>query len=346
MNRIANLLAPAALALALAGCTNASSDESPADAVVSVRVTPVVRANLALPVTGTGTLTPKDAAELSFKLAGVVARVNVEEGDRVRAGQPLASLQLGDIDPAVARARATADKAERDQQRVARLYADSVATLSQLQDATTAWDAARAEYEAARFNRGHAEIVAPADGVVLRRLAEPGELVDAGRSVLEFAGRARGQIVRLGLADRDFVRVEEGDSASVWFDAYPGRTFAGVITERGASADPVTGTYRVELSLPDARTLASGLVGRVEIRPRATSPVALVPVESLLEADGDHAWVYTLSPDGRHAVRRAVELAFLAGGRAAIRSGLEGVGAVISEGNARLDGGDRVEVLP
>ncbi|HEX5632762.1 MAG TPA: hypothetical protein VFX50_06015, partial [Gemmatimonadales bacterium] len=119
----------------------------------------------------------------------------------------------------------------------------------------------------------------------------------------------------------------------------------GVVTERGGAADPATGTYRVEVSLPTAGSLASGLVGRVEIRPRASQSVALVPVESVLEAHGEQASVYTLSADGLRAERRPVRLAFLAGSRAAIAGGLDGVAMVVTEGAGRLDAGDRVEVL-
>ena len=345
MNRSLAWFVIPVLALAASSCTDAASNVSPADAPLTVRVAPVTREAITLPVVATGTLEPKDAADLSFKVGGVVARVLVEEGDRVQKGQVLAALDLGEIDPAVARARAAAEKAERDHARLTRLHAEDVVSLAQMQDAATALEAARAEYDAARFNRSHAVISAPADGTVLRRYAEPGEIGSAGSAVLGFGGRTRGQVIRVGLADRDFVRVHDGDAATVTFDAYPGRSFAGVVTERGGSADAATGTYRVEISLPGAASLASGLVGRVEIRPRASQSVSLIPVESLLEANGEQASVYTVSADGQRAERRAVRLAFLSGSRAAIASGLDGVAMVVTEGAGRLDAGDRVEVL-
>jgi len=343
MNRNVLLLVPA-LALGAWGCTDAASKVRSPDAPVVVRVAPVAVERLSPPVTATGTLGPKEDVALSFKVGGVVARVLVNEGDRVRAGQTLAALDLGEIDPAVARARAAAEKAERDRARVARLYADSVATLEQLQDAGTARDAAVAEYQAASFNRRHAVIVAPADGVILARSAEPGEVVSAGAQVLSLGNRARGQVVRMGIADRDVVRLRPGDPARVSFDAFPGRSFEGRVTEIGAAADPATGTYRVEVALPGAAGLASGLVGTVEIRPAATAALALVPVESLLEADGGGATVFALAGDGRHVERRAVRLAFLDGERVAVRSGLEGASLVVTEGADRLSAGARVEV--
>jgi multidrug efflux pump subunit AcrA (membrane-fusion protein) len=93
-------------------------------------------------------------------------------------------------------------------------------------------------------------------------------------------------------------------------------------------------------------TLASGLVGAVEIRPAADQWVTLVPSESVLEADGTHGIVYTLAPDGRSALRRPVTLAFIAGEQIAIASGLEGAKSVITEGAAYLDNGQAVEVRP
>ncbi len=343
MNRLA-LLALPVLALAAAGCTDAASKVRPADDPIPVRVAPVTREATALPVTATCTLEPKEDVALSFKVGGVVARVLVDEGAHVQAGQMLAALDLGEIEPAVARARVAAEKAERDFQRASRLYADSVATLEQMQDAGTARDAARAEYEAAQFNRRHAVILAPAAGVILRREAEPGEVVTAGKTILSLGSRTRGMVVSAGLADRDVARLKLGDRATARFDALPGRAFAGRVTEIGAAADPATGTYRVEVALPGAADLASGLVGTVEIRPAAASTVALVPVESVLEADDGAATVYTLAADGRRAERRAVRLAFLAGEQVAVRSGLEGASVVVTEGAGRLVPGARVEV--
>ncbi len=342
MNR---LLALSLLALAAAGCARAKAADRVADHAVPVRVAPLAVERVAVPVTATGTLGPKEEIALGFKIGGVAARVLVDEGQTVRAGQTLATLDLGEIDPAVARAQSAADKAERDFARASRLYADSVATLSQVEDAKTGRDVARAELEAATFNRRHAIIVAPSNGVILRRNVEGGELVQPGAAVLVLGSEARGQVLRAGLADRDVVRVHRGDSATVGFEALPGREFTGRLTEIAAAADPFTGTYRVEVTLEGAAGLASGLVGTVEIRPAADQAVTLVPNAALLEADGLHGTVYALAADGRHAERRAVTIAFLAGERTGIAAGLNGARAVITDGAAYLEDGATVEVL-
>jgi membrane fusion protein, multidrug efflux system len=345
MNRALSLLM---LSLAIVGCARgrAAVPGARTDDPVAVRVAPVTLEQVTRPVTATGTLGSKEEVPLSFKVGGVIAQLRVDEGQAVRAGDTLALLDLSEIDAAVVRAKSAADKAERDLARAQRLYGDSVATLEQAQNAETGRDVARAELETATFNRRYAIIVAPASGVILRRSAEPGELVQAGVPILKLGSHARGVVVRAGLADRDVVRVRLGDRAVVRFDAFPDRTFEGTVTELAGASDPMTGTYDVEVTVPSAERLASGLVGQVEIRPAATHPVALIPIESLLEADGSHAAVFAVSADGRRAERRSVTIAFLTGDRVAVTSGLEGVTTVVTDGAAYLDDGTMLRIRP
>ena len=334
------------LSLAVAACTRGRAAAPPAGDAVAVRVASVSVDRIAPSVTATGTLGAKEEVPLSFKVGGVVSRIFVDEGRAVRAGDTLAVLDLSEIDAAVVRARSAAEKSERDLARARRLYADSVATLEQAQNAQTGRDVAHAELETALFNRRYAVIVAPASGLILRRSAEPGELVQAGTPILTLGSHARGVVMRAALADRDVVLIRRGDRAVVRFDALRDRTFDGTVTEIAGAADPLTGTYRVEVTLPAASGLASGLIGRVEIRPEAGRPLMLVPIGALLEADGINATVYALAADRQHAERRPVRIAFLAGDRVAIASGLEGVTAVVTDGAAYLDDGATLAVRP
>lgn len=335
------------LAIAAACGRDAQAETAQGPDVVAVRTAPVAREWVTRPVEATGTLHSKDEIELSFKMPGIIARVLVAEGQQVRRGQPLATLDLREIDAQVAAARSAAAKAERDLARAEALYADSVATLAQVQDARTGAEVARSGLQGAAFNRRYATIVAPADGVVLRKLANDGELVSPGAPVLVLGSSERGQVVRVGVADRDAVRLKPGDAATVRFDAFPGEELAGAVREVAPGADPRTGTYQVEIAVAHGgRTLASGLVGRVAIRPAAGTEMALVPIQSILEADGDTATVYTLSGDGKKARRVPVSVAFIQGERVAVSGGLDGVGAVVTDGAAYLGDGAAVKVVP
>ena len=341
--------AVAALALATAGCAGPAAEAPPyrrATAARPVRVAAIVDSALTRPVSGTGTLGAKDELTLSFKVGGVIARVLVDAGDRVHRGQVLATLERREIDAGVAKARSAEEKAARDVARFERLYADSVVTRVQLQDARTALTAAAADLDAATFNQRYATVIAPAAGTVLTRKANPGELVSSGTTVLTLASATRGVVVRVGLPDRDVVRVAPGNRAVVRFDAYPDKDFAGSVSEIAAAASPGTGTYPVEIALRGAATLPNGLVGRVEITPAIAHPVDVVPIEAIVEADGGRGMVFVLTGDARHAERRDVTIGFTDGRRVGITAGLRGARAVVTEGASYLNDGDAVRVLP
>jgi RND family efflux transporter MFP subunit len=342
-NRVITLLV-VLLTLAVSACSH--REERPiARGLVAVSVAPVLTERASPPITGTGSLGLKDEVPLSFKVGGVVSRVFVDEGQVVHQGQTLATLEMEEIGAAVDRARSAAEKADRDLARARRLYADSVVTLEQEQNAETGREVAAADLKTATFNWQHATIVAPAPGIVLHRTVDPGQIVQAGAPVLVLGSRSRGSVVRIGLADRDAIRVHHADPAVVRFAALPGREFDGHVTQIAAAADPATGTFDVEVTIASTTALASGLVGQVEIRPVGDRSLAIIPVESLLDADGTNATVFALSADRRQALRRSVVVAFLDGDRAAIASGLDGVREVVTDGVASLQNGDAVRIV-
>jgi RND family efflux transporter MFP subunit len=331
----------------LAGCGTAGEAEpGEIDRPTAVRAVPIVQEEIARPIVATGVVAAKDEVALSFKIGGVVARVAVDGGARVSAGQMLAELDLREIDAQVSRARSAADKAERDLERARRLYADSVVTLSIRQDTETGAEVARADLEAAQVNREFAVITAPAAGVILRRTAEPGETVPPGAPILLFGSDARGRVLRVGLSDRDLVRVARGDPAVVRFEALPGREITGQVADISAAAQMGTGTYGVEIALEGGGELANGFVGTAEIIPQGRTSAARVPIEAIIEADGDRGVVFTLSADGGHAERREVTIAFIDGTDVAVSGGLEGAVSVITDGAPYLEDGAPVTVLP
>ena len=312
---------------------------------IAVRVAPITEDSAAQPVTATGVIGLRDEIALSFKIGGVVSQVLAREGESVPAGQLLATLDLREIDAQVAKAQSAAAKAERDLARVSRLQADSVATRQQLEDATTAAEVARADLQTAMVNRQYARIVAPASAVVLHRAAEPGELVSVGSPVLTLGSRSRGTVARVALPDRDVVRVRLGDPAVVRVDAKPGEALSGRVRQIAAASDPRTGTYAVEIAIDRPDGLSSGMIGRVEIVAHGAEHLRTVPIESLLEADGDRATLFALGPDGK-AKRVSVEVAFVRGDQAAVRGALQGISRVVTDGAAYLDDGVSVKVTP
>lgn len=341
------LHATLAMLLATAACqgTKPPAAVTTSSNEVLVRTVPVTMNSAAVErATATGTLAAKEEMRLSFKVGGVVGKILVHEGDQVQAGQALASLDLAEIDAQVAKAQSAADQADRDLARIRNLYRDSVATLSQLEAATTGASLAKADLQTAQFNRKYATVVAPAAGTILRKLHEANEVVAPGMPVLVMKSTESGMVLRAGLADRDAVRVRVGDAATVRFDAYPGTSFTGRVSEIAPAASAGSGAYDVEVRLENGHNLATGLIGTVDIAPSRTEALRIVPIEAVIEGDGDRATVFALGPDSKTVQRKAVTVAFIREGRVAIRDGLDGVTSVVTDGAAYLTDGAAVKV--
>jgi len=345
---ILSIFAALSLSAVLTGCAQSGAHSAPTPtAARTVRAVPVQEAVLGRSIRAVGVLEPKDKLTLAFKVGGVVARIAVKQGDTVRRGTVLAELDRTEIEATVARVAQAETKAARDRERTKALYADDVATLEQLEDATTALEVARADLAAARFNARYARIEAPADGFVVRRSADPSEVVAAGQPVLVVGSLADGWQVRAAVADRDVVQLAIGDRAQVTFDAFPGQTFAARVLRLAAASDVATGTYDVELAVEPANApFVQGLVAKVELAPSAVrEPQLTVPVEALLEADGAHATVFIVDgTDAAHATRRRIQIGALAGDRAEVREGLNSGEQVITEGASWLTDGESVIV--
>jgi multidrug efflux system membrane fusion protein len=338
---------PLVLSVLVAACGEVAPPAAPpAGGERSVHVAAARMAVLETSVRVVGLLAPKDEVRLGFKIGGVVASIAVDAGDSVRRGDVLAVLDQTEIDAAVERAAEAAEKAARDLARTRALFDDDVATLEQVEHSTTALNIARADLEVARFDARYARIEAPADGVVLRRLAEPGELVGAADAVIVVGSLAEGWAVRAAVTDRDVVQLAIGDAARVAFDAFPGDVFSARVERIAAGSDPATGTYEVELAIePNGRSLVEGLVAKVELDVgQRARPRLWIPVEALLEADGGYATVFVAEAEST-VQRRRVRIGDLSGDRVEVREGLSPGDRVVTDGAAWVEDGARVVVL-
>jgi RND family efflux transporter MFP subunit len=327
-----------------AGC-NPRETKVASDEAVKVRVIEIESRKITIPVHSTGTLISSDELKLSFKTGGLIASINVKEGQHVKKGDLLASLNLSEISATTEQARNGYEKALRDYQRAENLYRDTVATLEQKQNALTALKVAQSTYEIVKFNLAHSQIFAPDNGIILIKLAKQNELVAAGYPVFVFGTSGKQWKVESGLSDKDIVKVNSGDSASVSFDAWPGVKFPAVVDQVGEISNPYTGTYKTELLLTTtAFRLASGFVAVVDIYPLTDKSYILIPIGSVVEADGKYGNIFYVT-DSMSVKKVRIEIEALIGSQAAVKGMPEGVKEVVSEGAAYLVDGLKVRVV-
>jgi RND family efflux transporter MFP subunit len=290
-----------------------------------------------------GRLEAAGETSLGFPVGGVVATVEVEIGDRVRAGQLLARLDLTALDADVAQAREQLTRAQRDLARTETLVARQLVPRQQRDDARTQVEVAAAALRSAGYTQRYGRIEAPADGVVLSRFVEPGEVVLPGQPVVRTSSQGAAWLLPVQLADRDAAVIQPGAPATVTLDGAPGAEFEARVLRIGGQASATSGAIEVELQVLAApERLRSGMVGKARIRQDAGDEL-MVPVAAVLRADDGKAWLMVV--DGGLARQRDVVLGELRGDQVQVKRGLSPKDLVIVAGAAFVDDGAPVRIL-
>ena len=324
-----------------------SSPEAITTDAIPVKVQPVTITAYSPVLKYSGMMASTAEARLSFKTGGVISKIYVKEGDQVSKGQLLATLDLTEINAQVQQASQSVEKSQRDETRVRNLYNDTVATLEQLQNVTTQNQVAQEGLRIARFNQQYAQIRATENGTILKKIMNEGEVASSGSPVFFFSGTANNDwVIRFGVADKDWAMLKKGDKANVSIDAYPGKTYTGIITEIAQGSDLASGTYEVEVKvLPEGARFANGLFSTVQIQPAGEQSLTMIPIEAIAEANEKTGFVYVVNADKQTVTRKEVAIAFLEKDRAAISRGLENVQEVITDGVGYLTDKSIIKVV-
>jgi len=212
---------------------------------------------------------------LSAKVSGIVVRANVEENQKVKAGEVLVEIKPDDyqnvvdqLEADVASYQAQLKAAQSSYTRTVSLFQKGASTQERLDTAEaqfhsteSKYKAARAQADEAKLNLGYTKIVAPVDGKVGKKSFEVGMLAAAGQPLLGFVANNE-RWVTANLKETDMDAVSEGKKASVEVDAISGKTFEGVVE----SISPATGATFTLLPPDNATGNFTKVVQRVPVR--------------------------------------------------------------------------------
>ena len=308
-----------------------------------VKSAPVVERAYVLPVYAFGKLAAHEESKLSFKTGGIIHSIYVNEGQKVHKGQILATLHKKEINAQVARSKTNFEKWERDLKRLERLYEEKVATLESYQNAKTQYDVAVSNLEIAEFNHKYSTIVSPVDGKVLRKFAEENELTEPGSPIFLVGNTASQMVIKAALTDKEVVNLQEGDSASVLFDALPGMDFHGKVLLINNAPDMRSGLYETEIILKDHHTgLRNGFFAKVQIYPSESNVYRFIPIESLVGGHKKKGFVYAV--EDHKAVKIEIDIHSILKDQLIVRNDIGGV-EIVTEGAQYLDPNDEIIVV-
>jgi len=348
MKRI-QLLSLATAILILFSCTEKENAHNPlgeAD-VIPVKISSVSALGLPKKINATGLVSTENEAKYSFKIGGVINRIFVEEGQFFRKGQLLATLNSTEISAGLMQSNLNVEKAQRDYDRAANLYKDSVYTLEQFQNTKTALDIAHKAKDAVAFNEHYSKIYAASDGFVSQKISSEGEVVGPGMPVLAIneTKQNNNYLLRVGVTDREWAIINAGQKATVILDGYANKKIDAFVFRKSQTANQTPGSFQIELKLKlDDINPAVGMFGKAEISTNQDENVMVIPYGSLVEADGDKAFVFT--PDGVNRVRKIpVTISRFDNQQVYLKDGLDGVKEIVISNSAYLNEKSTIKII-
>ena len=326
-----------------------------------VKVFKVVRQRISEKLFYTSTIEAWQKINLTPDVGGKIARILVNEGDRVGKGQVLAeldaeaiTLQLKQAEAALAVAQANFNNAQTNLERMERLSKEKAVSDQQYEQVKLGYDSAKAQLEQAQAAVNLAQhsldvsiLKAPFSGVIASRNAEVGDVINpmmggfspgSAGGVLTLMDFSRIKI-SVDVSGADIQRIQKGQAAILRVPTLPGREFKGTVSVINLAADPQTKKFGIEVSVdnPD-QVLRPGTFGEIVIEVQSHENALVVPQKAVLE----NSYVF-ITQDGK-AAKKEIALGLQNTTMVEVSSGIAEGDLVIVEGNFGLEDGAPVEV--
>ncbi|HBQ5115379.1 TPA: efflux RND transporter periplasmic adaptor subunit [Klebsiella variicola] len=335
----------------LPGCGDNQGNTT--DPVRTVRYVVVGSAQTLPALERTGEIHAHDETILSFRTGGRIVTRSVDIGDRVNAGQLLATLEnttsQNQLDGAQADyegAKASAQVAALNVNRMQKLMPTGAIARTQLDTARADWLAARARLKNsesalrnARESLGWTRLIAPRSGVITEVSASAGQVVNGGQSVLTLATGEALDVV-FDIAKPEAIPPQEQAGLRVSLLSDPSVQASAAVRDISPQADPQTRTWRVRATLQNP-PLAMALGASVTVTLPATGPHGYALPASALSRVDDKPAVYVINPQSQ-AQLRVVVPAYYTATSVIISGGLEPGDRVITAGVSKLRSGEPV----
>jgi len=340
----------AALQFPVVLCFNLMSPAYAQTPGVLIRTAPAVEQTVTKTLTAFGVLEPDPDQVLSLSLphAGLINRVWVRLGQRVKSGDRLLEVVTApDALRQYRQAQSAVDYAQREVNRHQRLLHDQLATKAQMDAAKKDLKDARATLEALKkrgMNLAEDTLLAPVDGIVTQLDVSQGQRVQADTTAMLIAAEKR-LIARLGVEPEDLGAVTAGTPVTITSVFVPDVKVESAIREVHAMINPDTHLVEVLAPIPEQQIdhliLGSRILGRIQLD---SHRALLVPYSAVLGNATGAAHLYVV--DNGKARRVPVRTGLLADGRIEVEGGLKAGDLVVVSGNYELSDGAPVRTAP
>ena len=346
LSRLVFLLVLTILASYQLGCSSAQSqppeEEEEEVPAVPVEAANAIRGNISAFFSGTASLEAEEEANVATKASGVVTKIFVEEGDRVRAGQALAKLDGERLALELARTEVNLNKLKREHDRNEELYKKQLISIEEFERIKSEYETQQAAYNLAKLELDYTTVRAPISGIVSQRFIKVGNTLQMNEPTFMISDFDP-LLAIMYAPEKELGKLKVSQDAQLTVDALAGTIFTGKIKRISPIVDATTGTFKVTIEVDDkSQQLKPGMFGRVRIVYDTHLETLLVPKEAVIEEDSDVS-LYVVQDS--QAFRKTIVPGYEDDRFIEILEGIDVGMQIITAGQGSLRDSARVEVI-
>lgn len=314
------------------------------NAMVVVKIDTVRTEPVSLDFVANGNFYPSQELNFSAENSGRVTKVLVDEGSAVRIGQTLAVIKADKMNVDLQNAEASYQNAVTDAQRFESAFKTGGVTKQQLDQAKLALANAKAHLAQARITLGDATIKSSINGIVNKRLIEPGSVVSPGTALFELVNVSTLKL-KVTVSENQIAGLKIGTPVNVKASVYPDKEFNGKITFIAPKADSsLNFPVEIEITNNAGNDLKAGMYGTAQFAPSSDkTPLMIVPRNAFVGSVSANE-VFVMENNGTAKMKK-VTAGRIIGEKVEILGGLNNGDIVITSGQINLTDGAKVTVL-
>ena len=327
--------------IALALCACQKSEPKQQEETISVKTEKAALGELTSATPYVGVVEEEQSTLVSFTGMAILKTLHAREGQSVRKGQLLATIDDTQARNALAAAKSTLDQASDAHARIKTLHESNSLPDMKWVEIESKLQQAKASYDMCLKNVEDCSLYAPCSGVVGSKIMNVGETVLPSQPVLHILSIDRVK-VRVSIPEKEIATITPETATLIMPDALPGETFEGGTIEKGVSADAVSHTYDIRIALENpGHKMLPGMVAKVAMKDKAEERKITLPVKAVQQTTEKTLFVW-VEKDGK-AQRRSITVGETSGNRIAIESGLQEGDNVIVDGYQKVGEGTPIK---
>ena len=331
-----------AAAVGFSACRNKDRRAEPAP--ITVIVEEINEAPHAQNIMVSGNVEGNKTVRLGFMVAGKISRVLVNEGEMVGANQLLATLDSASYSIAKEIADVQVKQVADEHNRLKLMYERNSLSESDFKKVDYALQGALAQQKLHNKNLSDTRLYSTINGILLKRLAEPGEIVAAGMPVLVVSDISKIKVTAY-IPENQLQHAHIGQTAQVQIGAL-GKTFEGKVTEVGGMAEAVTRAFTIKIEIPNPQqAIRPGMIAEVSLPTASQKTIISVPASAILRTPEGQAYVFVVDRQQQQAFQRNISLGGFLGDKIEILSGLSNGETIVIGGQQKLTNGSKISIM-